>query len=303
MKKPLIGGIEAGGTKFICAVGDGKKSIKAMAQFPTLQPETTLPQVVNFFRDQEQKMGLLAGISIASFGPLVVDPKSEHYGMILPTPKPGWSGTDFISPLKESFDIPVWIDTDVNIAAYGEWRWGAAENVDNLVYLTVGTGIGGGAIINGQIVRGLTHPEMGHMHIPQDLQLDPFEGVCIFHKNCLEGLACGFAIEKRWGKRAETLPSSHPAWQLEAHYLALALVNIICMLSPRLILLGGGVMSQKHLFAMIHTEVVSTLKQYIQSPFLSDQIDRYIMPPGLGTMSGILGAIAYGLDQISAHPV
>jgi fructokinase len=181
---------------------------------------------------------------------------------------------------------------DVNAAALAEWRWGAGQGVGSLIYLTVGTGIGGGALIDGRLVHGLVHPEMGHMLIPHDLALDPFPGSCPFHGDCLEGLATGVAMEQRWGMRAEELPPDHPAWGLEAEYLAAGLVNLILALSPERIILGGGVMGQPHLFPLIREKVVTKLAGYVASPAISEDIDRYIVPPGLGKRSGVLGAIA-----------
>ena len=298
MNRPLFGGIEAGGTKFACVVGHGPDEIVAMVQFPTRDPQTTLKQAADFFREQEIKWGKLAAIGIACFGPLDLDPSSPSYGFILPTPKPGWSNVNVAGYFAENFDIPVAIDTDVNVAAFGEWRWGAGQGLDQFIYLTIGTGIGGGGIIHGKMMHGLTHPEMGHLRLPQDVQQDPFEGTCPYHGNCLEGLASGPAIEKRWGQKGVLLPAGHPAWRLEAHYIGIGLVDLICILSPQRIILGGGVMKQQQLFPMIHTEVTNLLNNYIQSYSIQKNIAAYIVPPGLGSRSGVLGAIALASEQI-----
>lgn len=284
---PLWGGIEAGGTKFVCAVADDQGSIQAESSFPTTSPEETLRQAIQFLKPHP-----FEALGIASFGPLDLDPKSPSYGHITSTPKPGWEDTDIVGAFADAFGIPVGFDTDVNGAALGEWRWGAAQGLEAFIYLTIGTGIGGGMVINGEPLHGLMHPEMGHMLIPHDHERDPFPGNCPFHGDCLEGLASGPAIQARWGQPAETLPDDHPAWALEADYLAAGLVNFICALSPQRILMGGGVMQQGQLFPMIQERVLKLLGGYIQAPALLAKIDDYIVPPGLGKRAGVLGAVA-----------
>jgi len=192
--------------------------------------------------------------------------------------------------------VPVGFDTDVNGAALGENRWGAAQGLDTFLYLTIGTGIGGGGLVGGKLMHGLIHPEMGHVRLPHDREQDPFDGLCPYHGDCLEGLASGPAIEKRWGTPAHALPEAHPAWELEARYLALALTGYICTLSPQRIVLGGGVMQQQSLFPRIRQNVLELLNGYVQSPALLDRIDEYIVPPGLGNQAGVLGAIALAQD-------
>ena len=228
----LWGGIEAGGTKFVCAVATDANDILAESRFPTTTPAETIERAVAFFREH-QGSGGLAALGIASFGPVDPNPNSPTFGTITTTPKPGWAHTDLAGAIGEALSVPVGFDTDVNGAALAEYRWGAAEGLDTFVYLTIGTGIGGGCVANGKLVHGLIHPEMGHIRVPHDRDHDPFPGVCPFHGDCLEGLAAGPAIESRWGQRAETLPADHPAWPLEANYLALGLVNIICCLETR----------------------------------------------------------------------
>jgi fructokinase len=288
---PVVGGIEAGGTKFICAVGSSPQDVRAEARFLTKSPEETLGQVVAFFRQQQAQFDL-AAIGLGSFGPLDPNPRSPTYGYITATPKPGWSQTDIAGIIQRELNLPVAFDTDVNAAAMGEYRWGAAHGLDTFIYLTIGTGIGGGAIIDGSILHGLVTPEMGHIMMPHDLQADPFPGVCPFHGDCFEGLASGPAMAKRWGQNAEMLPQDHPAWELEANYIALALVNYACILSPERMILGGGVMSQAHLFPMIRKRFQEILNGYLASPAVGEGIDRYIQPPGLGGRSGVMGAIA-----------
>jgi fructokinase len=287
----LVGGIEAGGTKFVCAVGTGPADIQAETRFPTTTPEETIGRAIVFFRQQQATTGPLAAIGIASFGPIDPNPASPTYGYITSTPKSGWANTDFAGTIGRALDLPVGFDTDTNVAALGEWRWGAAQGLDTFIYLTIGTGIGGGGLSNGRLMHGLLHPEMGHIRLPHDWQADPYQGHCPFHGDCLEGLACGPAMAARWGQPAEALPPDHPAWELEAHYLALALMNFICTLSPQRIVMGGGVMAQPHLFALLRQKVQVLLNNYVQAPTVLDEIDSYIVPPGLGGRAGVLGAI------------
>jgi fructokinase len=287
----LYGGIEAGGTKFVCAVGTGPDDLRAQTRFSTSTPEESIPRAITFFQEQSASEPLSA-VGIASFGPLDPDPDSPTYGSITTTPKPGWSNTDFVGAVRNALDLPVGFDTDVNGAALAEHRWGAARDVDTFIYLTVGTGIGGGGMVGGRLLHGLMHPEMGHVLIPQDRDEDPFKGTCPFHGDCLEGLAAGPAIEARWGQPAETLPTDHPAWTLEAHYLALGLMAFVCTLSPQRIILGGGVMEQRHLFPKIRTSLQEHLAGYLSASAVREEIDTYIVPPKLGSQAGVLGAIA-----------
>jgi len=288
----LFGGIEGGGTKFICAVGASPDDIRREERFPTTTPAETLDKSIAFFKQAETDFGELAALGIACFGPLDPNPASPTFGFILPTPKPDWSNVNVVGILKSAFDIPIAFDTDVNGAALGEWTWGAAQGLDTFIYLTIGTGIGGGALVNGKLLHGLLHPEMGHILLPHDSQRDPFEGICRFHNDCFEGLASGPAIEKRWGQKAESLPPDYPAWDLEAHYIALALANFILTLSPQRIILGGGVSTRKFIFPLIQQKVEEVLNMYVQTSAVKEKISEYIVPPALGTRSGMLGAIA-----------
>lgn len=299
MTSPYVGGIEAGGTKFVCAVGTGPDDVRAEARFPTTTPEETVARAVTFFREQEKAHGRPAAIGIASFGPLDPNPASPTFGYITSTPKPRWANVDLAGAIRSALGVPVGFDTDVNIAGLGEWRWGAAQGLSNFIYLTVGTGIGGGVLIDGKPVHGLVHPELGHILIPHDRAADPYEGFCPYHGDCLEGMAAGPAIGQRWGRPAVELPPDHPAWDLEAHYLALALQMFICTLSPERIVLGGGVMEQMQLFPLVRRKVVACLNGYIQSPSILSHIDDYIVPPGLGNRAGVLGAFAQA-QQVAA---
>lgn len=289
---PCWGAIEAGGTKLICAVGTGPEDLHAQIQIPTTTPAETLPPVIEFFQQQSQESGPLQSIGIGSFGPVDPNPNSPTWGYLLDTPKPGWTQIDLVGQLRQHFQIPIAFDTDVNAAALGEYHWGAAQGLESFIYLTVGTGIGGGGVINGKLMHGLLHPEMGHIRIPHNFQQDPFPGVCPFHGDCLEGLASGVAMEQRWKQKSSLLAPDHPAWELEAQYLALGLVNFIFMISPQRIILGGGVMQQSHLFPLIHTQVKQLLGNYLNLPILGDRLHEYIVPPMLGNQAGILGSIA-----------
>lgn len=290
--KPLYGAIEGGGTKFVCAVGTGPNDLRAEIRVETTSPEETLSRVVKFFHEQEAKFGKLASIGFACFGPLDPNPASPTYGHILPTPKPGWTNANVVGMLKDTFDIPIVFDTDVNGAALGEWRWGAAQELETFIYLTIGTGIGGGAYVEGKLLHGLIHPEMGHILLRHDLDKDPFAGTCPFHGDCFEGLACGGAMEKRWGQPGETLSAEHPAWDLEAEYVAQALTNYTLTLSPQRIILGGGVGSVPHLLSNVRARTRELINGYIQSPIILEHIETFIVNPGLGNRSGVLGAIA-----------
>jgi fructokinase len=288
----LYGGIEAGGTKFICAVGAGPGELAAEARFPTTTPAETLAAAIDFFRQQQARLGPLAAIGVGSFGPVDPRPGSPSYGHITSTPKPGWHNADIVGPLAQAFGVPVGFDTDVNAAALAEWRWGAAQGLSNIVYITIGTGIGGGALVDGRPMHGMIHPEMGHILLPHDLAADPFPGNCPYHGDCFEGLANGPALARRWGQPAENLPADHPAWPLEAHYISLGLVILICTLSPERVVLGGGVMAQPQLYPLIQAEVPRVLNGYVQSPWITERAAEYIVPPGLGGRAGVLGALA-----------
>ncbi len=292
----LFGGIEGGGTKFVCAVSDSAGQVIARERFPTGEPDTTIAQAIRFLADFEQQHGeSLAAIGIACFGPLDLDPGSPTYGYITRTPKAGWVYADVVGPVRQAFPaLPIGFDTDVNGAALAEQRWGAAQTWDTFVYLTVGTGIGGGAMAGGQLVHGLIHPEMGHVLLAKHPD-DPLErGVCPFHPHCLESLASGPAILARWGVPGEQLPPDHPAWALEADYLAQALASMLCVLSPQGFVMGGSVMHQPQLFPMVRQQVRDRLNSYLVHARL-DTLEDVIVPPGLGDNAGVLGAVALAM--------
>jgi fructokinase len=293
----LFGGIEAGGTKFVCLVGNGPDQLVEEKRFPTTTPDETIARVAEFFAPYANR-GELAAVGIASFGPVDLNPISKTYGYITTTPKPGWEQIDLCGRIKQALNVPVAFDTDVNAAAFGEQYW-TPENklLDPFLYMTVGTGIGIGAVANGLPLHGLIHPEAGHFAIPHNFQKDPFPGICPYHGDCLEGLAAGPAIEKRWGQRAETLPDTHPAWELEAEYIALALVNLIYAYSPMRIVLGGGVPAHPGLHDAVRRKVQQLINSYVHSPMILENISSYILPPTLGTRSGVLGAIAMAINE------
>jgi len=290
--RPVFGCIEGGGTKFVCAVGSGPDDLRAEIRIPTTTPSQTLGAVLDFLRESQRDHGPLAAIGVACFGPLDARPASATYGQILATPKPGWSGADVVGTLRQAFDLPIRFDTDVNGAALGEWRWGAGQGLDTFIYLTIGTGIGGGGLANGKPMRGLLHPEMGHISLPHDRAADPFDGICPFHGDCFEGLASGPAIESRWGRPADSLPPDHPAWELEAGYVAQALADLVCTISPQRILLGGGVAGQTHLLPRVQRKTRELLNGYVQAEDILQGIEHYIVPAALGGQAGVLGALA-----------
>jgi fructokinase len=278
------GGIEAGGTKWVCAIGTGPDDLHDIVTFPTTTPEETIARAAEFFAQD----GSVAAVGIGSFGPIGIQPGSPTWGHITTTPKPGWANTDVASALGKAVDRPIAVDTDVNAAALGEHRWGAAVGLDTFCYITVGTGIGGGGMANGRLMHGLLHPEFGHMRIPHDRVRDPFEGICPYHGDCLEGLASGEAIRARWGEAGEESVDER-VWQLEAEYLALGLVNVVCTLSPQRIVLGGGVMKQPQLLPLVRKQVRELLAGYISA--LDGELDDYLVAPGLGDRAGVLGSL------------
>lgn len=291
--KPLYGAIEAGGTKFVCAVGTGPEDLRDEVRFPTGRPEETLGQALDYFRQAQKKHGKLAALGIGSFGPVDLDRASATWGSITATPKPHWADTPVAPLFGREFGVPVGFDTDVNGAVLGEHRWGAGQGLDNLVYLTIGTGIGGGMMAGGRLIHGLVHPEAGHILLPRDPAVDAYKGFCPFHDNCLEGLAAGPSLEKRWGVKGSELGPEHPAWDLEAHYLALGLQSFLSILSPQRIILGGGVMDQPQLFPLVRQKLLALNNGYIRHPRLTPEgIGSYVVPPGLGNRAGILGALA-----------
>ena len=279
-------------------IGTGPGDVRAELRIPTGAPAETLARAVAFFRERPRPV---AAVGIASFGPIDLDPASPTWGFVTTTPKPGWAHTDVAGPFRAALGVPVGFDTDVNGAALAEHRWGAGREVDPLVYLTVGTGVGGGAVVNGRLLHGLVHPEIGHLRLPHDRGADPFPGACPYHGDCLDGLASGRALRERWGAPAETLPVDHPAWALEAEYLALGVASVIAVLSPRRIVIGGGVLRQGGLLPRVRRRVVELLAGYVLAREIVEDVDAYLVPPGLGDRAGVLGALALGHDALGRH--
>lgn len=281
-----LGAIEAGGTKFVVAIGNENGELEKRASFPTTTPKETLEQVFAFFDDSG-----IEALGIGTFGPIDPDPKSPTYGFITTTPKPYWGNYNLLGALQKRYAIPMGFDTDVNGAALGELMFGVAQGLDSCLYLTFGTGVGGGAIVEGRLLHGLLHPEMGHLKLIRRSD-DHYKGHCPYHGDCLEGLASGPAIEERWGQKGDQLPMDHQAWDLEAFYIGQALAAFILILSPKKIILGGGVMKQKQLFPMIHHYTKEFLNGYIVKDILLNHIEDYIVSPGLEDNAGICGALA-----------
>lgn len=277
----LLGAIEAGGTKFVVAVADHDYNIVERTSFPTLDGQKTVEQVIAFF----DKFDDIDAIGIAAFGPIDIVEESTTYGHVLDTPKRGWSGYDFLGAMKDWRDIPYYWTTDVNGAGWAEFETGAAKDVNNMVYLTVGTGVGAGIVSGGKLVAGYGHPEAGHIFL-QKHPLDKYEGHCPFHgDNCLEGLAAGPAIEERWGRSAKEIPDDDVAWKIEAFYLAQAALDYTMILRPEKIVFGGGVTHREILFPLIRESFAEQMSDYLAVP----DLDEYIVPVANGDNAGILG--------------
>jgi len=292
-----FGGIEAGGTKWVCAVANADGQLVARTTFPTSTPEATISQGLEFFRTN----GPLSALGVGAFGPLDLHTSSPTFGHVTTTPKPGWAYTDLVSPLSENLGVRVVLDTDVNAAAFAEWRLGSCVGLDTCFYVTVGTGIGGGAVVNGRLLHGLMHPELGHIRVPHDWKRDPFTGSCPYHGDCLEGPTSGPALVQRWGQPAELL-SERAVWELEAEYLGLGLANVVHLLAPERIVVGGGVAKQAELLPLVRARLLELLAGYLDLPALGDAaaLDSYVVPPGLGDLSGVIGAIE--LARTSVEP-
>ena len=281
----MLAGIEAGGTKMVCAVSDAELNLKGSAVFPTTTPQETIAEIINYFRKFD-----IDAVGIGSFGPIDLNPKSPTYGNITKTPKTGWSDFDFVGVFKKAFGVPVGFDTDVNAAILGEVYKGAAYGCNNAIYITIGTGVGVGVYCNGGLVHGLVHPEAGHILLNRHPEVS-FEGSCPFHKNCVEGMASGPAIEKRWGKSPKLLIENDKVWELEAYYIAQAVASYILTYSPEKVILWGGVMHQDKLFDMVRSNVKEILNGYVHSEMVDSKIDQYIVKPALGEKPGITGAL------------
>jgi fructokinase len=289
----FLGAIEAGGTKFVCGVGDEYGKVYERVSFQTTTPQEVFENVLDFFQGKE-----IQALGVGSFGPVNLNQQSSTYGYITSTPKPNWQNTDFVGTLKKQLHVPIGFDTDVNAAALGELKWGAAKGLDSCIYITVGTGIGVGAIVEGKLVHGLTHPEMGHILVRRHPN-DSFTGHCPYHKDCLEGLAAGPAIEKRWGKKGQELADDEKVWELEAYYLAQGIANFILILSPKKVIIGGGVAKQQQQFPLIQKNVQLLLNGYVAHEMILSNVGDYIVPPFLGDNAGLCGALALAKEAFS----
>jgi len=278
------GALEAGGTKMVCAIGTKEGQIIDQVSIPTLLPDETIPKIIGYFKDKD-----IMALGVASFGPLDPDPASPTYGYITSTPKPGWSDYDLVGSLSSALNVPIGFDTDVNGSLLGETCYGASKDLSDVIYITVGTGIGGGKLSGGKPVHGMLHPELGHVRMVPHPE-DHYKGRCPFHGCCFEGMASGPAIEERWGAKAKDLADRDEVWELEAYYIGQALAGLILTLSPKRIILGGGVMHQEQLFPLIRAEVKKELNGYLRTAQL-EAIDDYIVPASLNDDQGIMGCI------------
>lgn len=279
-----LGSLEAGGTKMVCAVGDSDGTIYEQISIPTTTPEDTMPHIIDYFKEKE-----IAALGIACFGPVDVNPDSETYGTILDTPKLPWRQYPILKVMQDALKLPMGLDTDVNGSCLGEVTYGTAKGLDSVIYITVGTGIGVGIVLDGRLVHGMLHPEAGHILIAPEAG-DEGHCICPYHGHCLEGLAAGPSIEKRWGAKAVELTERSEVWELESQYLAQAIVNLILTVSPKRIILGGGVMHQEQLFPLIRKKVPELMNGYIRTPQMQN-MDTYIMPASLQDNQGIMGGL------------
>ena len=282
-----LGALEAGGTKMVCAIGDESGKIYEQVSIPTETPEITMPRLISYFEERK-----IEALGIGCFGPIDPDKKSETYGYITSTPKLAWADYNIVGTMEKSLMIPVGFDTDVNGSVLGEVTFGQAKGKKCVVYVTIGTGVGAGIYIEGKLLHGMLHPEAGHILLTQR-QDDTYEGTCPYHKTCLEGLAAGPAIEARWGRKAVELKDDARVWDLEAYYIAQAIVNYVLILSPQMIILGGGVMHQEQLFPKIRSYVKKMMNGYIKTKEMAD-LDHYIVPASLHDDQGIMGALELG---------
>lgn len=291
----ILGGLEAGGTKMVCAIGNEQGEIFKKISLPTETSEITMPKMIEFFQSEH-----IEALGVGCFGPIDLDKKSKTYGFITSTPKLAWANFNIIGAFQDALHVPVGFDTDVNVACLGEVVWGASKDCEVALYITIGTGVGVGVYVNGKPLHGLVHPEGGHILLAKHPD-DTYKGRCPYHANCIEGLAAGPAIEERWGKKAIELADRPEVWELEADYIAQALVNYIVTLSPNKIVLWGGVMHQEQLFSMIRENVVQKLNGYVHHKAILEDIEHYIVPPALGDEPGIKGALYLGYLELQQN--
>ncbi len=312
--KQIFGSIETGGTKTKCAIAlyDVRKKDRPklldQVQFPTSTPDQTMDRILGYFNKKQialessptaRHYGVseISALGVACFGPIDPDPKSQSFGYISNTPKAHWANYDFVGTLKKEFSIPIGWDTDVNAPALAEYLWGCAQGCDPVLYITVGTGLGGGTVVNGRLVHGLMHPEMGHVLV-RSHEYDGVKGCCPYHDYCLEGMASGTSMEQRWQRKAQELDSCHIAWEIEAYYLAQGLQSFILTLSPKKIIMGGGVMQQEHLLPLVRKQLKELLNGYLRiTEFqVAGGLEEYICPPSMGNDVGLYGGLALAAD-------
>ncbi len=280
----MLGGIEAGGTKFVCCVADDDMKVLDRVVIDTKTPEYTMKKVVEFFKDKK-----IDALGVAIFGPIDIDRDSETYGKILNTPKKAWANYNIYKDLKEKLGVPIYIDTDVNGAALCEYYVGYGKGRKSVLYITIGTGIGAGYVIDGNIINGITHPEMGHILV-QSREAN-FEGICPMHKNCLEGMASGESIVGRYGLRGDSLDENHEVWDYIADYVGQALMMYTLILSPDIILIGGGVAKQQHLFDKFRMYFTKYMNGYLSHKRYTSEVDDYIRYPKNGQDAGLIGSL------------
>lgn len=280
-----LGALEAGGTKMVFGIGNERGEIIDRESCPTTEPSETIHTITDYFSRHQ-----IDALGIGSFGPVELNLESPEYGSITTTPKPHWSGFPIVQEFKNRLQVPIGFDTDVNAAALGELHWGAAAGLQSCIYTTIGTGVGSGVVAEGRLVHGMLHPETGHIPVKRHPE-DSFAGSCPYHQDCLEGMAAGPALEKRWGKKGYELANEAKVWEMEAYYIAQAVVHFIYILSPEKVILGGGVMKQQQLFPLIRRGVKEMLNGYVQREQILNAIDQYIVPPGLGDNAGFCGAL------------
>jgi len=288
----LFGALEAGGTKMVMAIGNENGEIINQITIPTETPDITMPNILQYFKDKN-----ISALGVGSFGPIDLDKNSPTYGHITSTPKLAWANYNIVGTLNQVLNIPIGFDTDVNASALGEATWGCMKGLSSGIYITIGTGIGVGVYMNGELLHGMLHPEAGHILLSKH-PMDSFKGVCPYHPNCFEGLASGPAIEMRWNQKAFELVDKLEVWDLEAYYIAQGIVNYILTISPHKIVLGGGVMHQEQLFPLIHKYVSTLLNGYIKAPQLTN-LETYIVPPSLKDNQGIMGCIQLAKNATS----
>lgn len=287
----VLGALEAGGTKMVLAIGNEHGEIFEEISIPTLTPEVTMPKMIEFFKERN-----IEALGIGCFGPIDLDKNSDTYGYITTTPKLAWKHYNIVGEFQKALGVPVGFDTDVNGSALGEATWGSTKDVDSSIYITIGTGVGGGVVVNGELLHGMLHPELGHMLLGRH-ETDTYEGKCPYHKTCMEGLAAGPAIEERWGKSGKELANNDEVWELEAYYIGQAIVNLVLTLSPKRIVLGGGVMHQMQLFPLVREKVKELMAGYVVTKELED-MEHFIVPAALKDKQGIMGCLKLAVMEL-----